>query len=101
MLGCIPVRWQDVGFTILAFVHYFQYNQRLSIAYFDGMICTGNLGNLLLIIIPAICEEEDNPFGDSDCSTNGEAYASLSLAVLYMILIPKFPKFFIMNACLI
>ncbi|KAL6346037.1 hypothetical protein AAG906_025317 [Vitis piasezkii] len=46
-----------------------------------GCCSAGNLGNLLLIIIPAICEEEDNPFGDSDCSTNGEAYASLSLAI--------------------
>ncbi|XP_004231634.2 protein PIN-LIKES 3-like [Solanum lycopersicum] len=42
----------------------------------------GNLGNLLLIIIPAVCEEKNSPFGDSiTCSTNGKAYASLSMAV--------------------
>ncbi|CAN4123748.1 unnamed protein product [Withania somnifera] len=42
----------------------------------------GNLGNLLLIIIPAVCEENTSPFGDSvTCSTNGKAYASLSMAV--------------------
>ncbi|PHT54848.1 hypothetical protein CQW23_03334 [Capsicum baccatum] len=42
----------------------------------------GNLGNLLLIIIPAVCEEKNSPFGDSiTCSTNGKAYASLSMAI--------------------
>nr|XP_027076219.1 protein PIN-LIKES 3-like isoform X1 [Coffea arabica]XP_027076220.1 protein PIN-LIKES 3-like isoform X1 [Coffea arabica]XP_027076221.1 protein PIN-LIKES 3-like isoform X1 [Coffea arabica]XP_027076222.1 protein PIN-LIKES 3-like isoform X1 [Coffea arabica]XP_027076223.1 protein PIN-LIKES 3-like isoform X1 [Coffea arabica] len=47
-----------------------------------GCCAAGNLGNLLLIIIPAVCEENDSPFGDSStCSTNGEAYASLSMAI--------------------
>ncbi|CAH9106001.1 unnamed protein product [Cuscuta europaea] len=42
----------------------------------------GNLGNMLLIIIPAVCEEKNSPFGDpSTCSTNGKAYASLSMAI--------------------
>nr|GMC63970.1 protein PIN-LIKES 3-like [Ipomoea batatas] len=42
----------------------------------------GNLGNLLLIIIPEVCEEKNSPFGDSTtCSTNGKAYASLSMAI--------------------
>ncbi|XVF41377.1 hypothetical protein PTKIN_Ptkin01aG0275500 [Pterospermum kingtungense] len=41
-----------------------------------------NLGNMLLIILPAICEETNSPFGDSStCSAYGEAYASLSLAI--------------------
>ncbi|XWS56825.1 hypothetical protein CRYUN_Cryun09bG0118900 [Craigia yunnanensis] len=41
-----------------------------------------NLGNMLLIILPAICEETNSPFGDaSTCSAYGEAYASLSLAI--------------------
>lgn len=46
-------------------------------------ICSsGNLGNLLLIIIPAICEEDGNPFGDkSTCSTIGSSYASYSMAL--------------------
>lgn len=46
-------------------------------------ICSsGNLGNLLLIIIPAICEEDGNPFGDkSTCSTIGLSYASYSMAL--------------------
>lgn len=47
-----------------------------------GQLWTGNLGNLLLIIVPAVCDETNSPFGDSStCSTNGEAYASLSMAV--------------------
>ncbi|EOY17535.1 Uncharacterized protein TCM_042347 [Theobroma cacao] len=42
-----------------------------------------NLGNMLLIILPAICEETNSPFGDSStCAAYGEAYASLSLAIL-------------------
>ncbi|XP_022744893.1 protein PIN-LIKES 3-like [Durio zibethinus] len=41
-----------------------------------------NLGNMLLIILPAICEQSSSPFGDSStCSAYGEAYASLSLAI--------------------
>ncbi|EOY18974.1 Auxin efflux carrier family protein, putative [Theobroma cacao] len=47
-----------------------------------GCCSAGNRGNLLLIMIPAICEESNNPFGDSSvCSTHAEAYASLSMAV--------------------
>ncbi|CAA0817195.1 Auxin efflux carrier family protein [Striga hermonthica] len=43
---------------------------------------TGNLGNLPLIIIPAVCKERASPFGDPDvCRTNGMGYASLSMAI--------------------
>ncbi|CAK9147672.1 unnamed protein product [Ilex paraguariensis] len=43
---------------------------------------TGNLGNLPLIIIPAICREEASPFGAPDiCHAYGMSYASLSMAV--------------------
>ncbi|PPS08660.1 hypothetical protein GOBAR_AA11992 [Gossypium barbadense] len=52
--------------------------------------CTSaaNLGNMLLIILPALCEEKNNPFGGvaSTCSANGKAYASLSLAEGIMIM---------------
>ncbi|KAJ8465997.1 hypothetical protein OPV22_028549 [Ensete ventricosum] len=42
----------------------------------------GNLGNLLLIIIPAICEENGNPFGDQNiCSSRGLSYVSFSMAL--------------------
>ncbi|KAK8643312.1 hypothetical protein V6N13_012615 [Hibiscus sabdariffa] len=47
-----------------------------------GCCSAGNLGNLPLILVPAVCEEPNNPFGDSStCSSNAGAYASLSLAV--------------------
>ncbi|KAK9109528.1 hypothetical protein Sjap_017588 [Stephania japonica] len=54
--------------------------------HLDGLIiatCSaGNLGNLLLIIIPAICNEDGSPFGDhSVCSTVGLSYASFSMAL--------------------
>ncbi|CAI9110417.1 OLC1v1010428C1 [Oldenlandia corymbosa var. corymbosa] len=49
------------------------------------LICccaTGNIGSLPMIILPAICNETNSPFGDSStCSTNGQAYASLSTAL--------------------
>ncbi|KAF8405575.1 hypothetical protein HHK36_010482 [Tetracentron sinense] len=42
----------------------------------------GNLGNLLLIIVPAICDEDGSPFGDeSTCSSVGLSYASFSMAL--------------------
>lgn len=47
-----------------------------------GCCAAGNLGNLLLIIIPAVCKERGSPFGDpSVCHTYGMAYASLSMAI--------------------
>ncbi|XP_071735353.1 protein PIN-LIKES 3-like isoform X2 [Rutidosis leptorrhynchoides] len=47
-----------------------------------GACSAGNLGNMLLIIVPAVCKEKGTPFGDSDvCSEFGTAYASLSMAI--------------------
>ncbi|OMO86957.1 Auxin efflux carrier [Corchorus capsularis] len=47
-----------------------------------GCCSAGNLGNLPLIIVPAVCKESNSPFGDSStCSANANAYASLSMAV--------------------
>ncbi|XP_077215865.1 protein PIN-LIKES 1-like isoform X1 [Tasmannia lanceolata] len=47
-----------------------------------GCCAAGNLGNMLLIIIPAICKEKGSPFGDPDvCHTYGMAYVSLSMAI--------------------
>ncbi|KAL5557655.1 hypothetical protein UlMin_033866 [Ulmus minor] len=46
-----------------------------------GCSAAGNLGNMLLIIVPALCKEKGSPFGDPDvCHTYGLAYASLSMA---------------------
>lgn len=54
--------------------------------HIEGLIvaCSsaGNLGNLMLIIIPAICNEQENPFGDpSTCNARALSYASLSMAL--------------------
>ncbi|TYI29501.1 hypothetical protein ES332_A05G320300v1 [Gossypium tomentosum] len=47
-----------------------------------GCCSAGNLGNLPLIMVPAVCEEANNPFGDpSVCSLLARPYASLSLAM--------------------
>ncbi|KAK1400283.1 Auxin efflux carrier [Heracleum sosnowskyi] len=47
-----------------------------------GCCAAGNLGNILIIIVPAVCKEKGSPFGDpSVCSTYGMAYTSLSLAL--------------------
>ncbi|GJW61511.1 PIN-LIKES 3-like protein [Tanacetum coccineum] len=47
-----------------------------------GSCAAGNLGNLLLIIIPAVCEESNSPFGDKlTCSSNGQGLVSLSMAI--------------------
>ncbi|KAG4148529.1 hypothetical protein ERO13_D05G291000v2 [Gossypium hirsutum] len=47
-----------------------------------GCCSAGNLGNLPLIMVPAVCEEPNNPFGDpSVCSLLARPYASLSLAM--------------------
>ncbi|XP_022132393.1 protein PIN-LIKES 3-like [Momordica charantia] len=46
-----------------------------------GCCSAGNLGNIFLIIIPAVCKEKGTPFEASeDCTTYGMAYASLSMA---------------------
>lgn len=54
--------------------------------HLEGLIiatCSaGNLGNLMLIIIPAVCNEDGSPFGDRNvCSTVGLSYASFSMAL--------------------
>ncbi|XP_057421851.1 protein PIN-LIKES 3-like isoform X1 [Lotus japonicus] len=47
-----------------------------------GCCSAGNLGNLPIIIIPAICKDKDSPFGEPDiCYQYGMAYVSLSMAV--------------------
>ncbi|KAK9129203.1 hypothetical protein Sjap_009690 [Stephania japonica] len=54
--------------------------------YLEGLViasCSaGNLGNLLLIIVPAMCDEEGSPFGErSVCRSVGLSYASFSMAL--------------------
>ncbi|VAI20947.1 unnamed protein product [Triticum turgidum subsp. durum] len=55
--------------------------------HFRGLImafCSaGNLGNLLLIVVPAVCDEDGNPFGSdrNQCRSRGLSYSSLSMAL--------------------
>ncbi|KAK9678666.1 hypothetical protein RND81_11G226100 [Saponaria officinalis] len=55
--------------------------------HLEGLIIascsSANLGNLVLIIVPAICHEDGSPFGsDHDaCSLVGLSYASFSMAL--------------------
>ncbi|KAH7653584.1 Membrane transport protein [Dioscorea alata] len=54
--------------------------------HFEGLIISncaaGNLGNLLLIIIPAVCNEKASPFGDQQvCRDNSLAYVAMSMAL--------------------
>ncbi|XP_066394570.1 protein PIN-LIKES 3-like isoform X1 [Miscanthus floridulus] len=47
-----------------------------------GCCSAGNLGNIFLIIIPALCQEKGSPFGAADvCQDIGLAYSSLSMAI--------------------
>ncbi|XP_074308677.1 protein PIN-LIKES 3-like [Silene latifolia] len=47
-----------------------------------GACSAGNLGNLPIIIVPALCTESGSPFGAADeCKSYGLAYASLSMAL--------------------
>ncbi|KAK9948227.1 hypothetical protein M0R45_003813 [Rubus argutus] len=54
--------------------------------YQEGLVIatcsSANLGNLLLILVPAICHEAGNPFGDHEvCSSVGLSYVSFSMAL--------------------
>ncbi|KDP43785.1 hypothetical protein JCGZ_22412 [Jatropha curcas] len=42
---------------------------------------SGNLGNLLLIVIPAICNEDGSPFDRDTCRSVGLSYASFYMAL--------------------
>ncbi|KAI3798773.1 hypothetical protein L1987_34052 [Smallanthus sonchifolius] len=47
-----------------------------------AMCSTGNLGNILLIIVPAICTQSGSPFGEhSICQSKGLSYSSFSMAL--------------------
>lgn len=62
-----------IGFTVASIV-------RPPYPYFKFMIIQigiGNIGNVPLVLIAALCRGESNPFGDTDaCSTQGTAYIS-------------------------
>ncbi|KAH9771905.1 protein PIN-LIKES 3 [Citrus sinensis] len=39
-----------------------------------GCCSAGNMGNLLLIIVPAVCEESNSPFGDTSVCSNSRIH---------------------------
>lgn len=54
--------------------------------HLEGLVIShcsaGNLGNLLLIIIPAVCNEEGSPFGDQQvCRDTSLSYIAMSMAL--------------------
>ncbi|CAA7391217.1 unnamed protein product [Spirodela intermedia] len=47
-----------------------------------AMCSAGNLGNLMLIVVPAICNESRSPFGETAiCRSRGLSYSSFSMAL--------------------
>ncbi|KAI4327861.1 hypothetical protein L6164_020273 [Bauhinia variegata] len=47
-----------------------------------GACSSGNLGNLPIVIIPAICDEKGGPFGEHDaCRKTALSYASFSMSL--------------------
>lgn len=45
---------------------------------------SGNMGNLPIVIIPAICNEKGGPFGElDDCRKRALSYSFCSLAVMH------------------
>ncbi|KMZ61959.1 hypothetical protein ZOSMA_49G00280 [Zostera marina] len=46
-------------------------------------VCSaGNLGNLMIVIVPAVCDESDGPFGNPiTCRPLATSYASFSMAI--------------------
>ncbi|CAI0434747.1 unnamed protein product [Linum tenue] len=47
-----------------------------------GCTAAGNLGNMFMVMIPAICKEKASPFGSPEvCQSYGLAYSSVSMAL--------------------
>ncbi|CAL1355253.1 unnamed protein product [Linum trigynum] len=47
-----------------------------------GCTAAGNLGNMFMVMIPAICKEKGSPFGSPEvCQSYGLAYVSVSMAL--------------------
>lgn len=66
-----------VGCTIGAIVVHIVRPPREFTKFTIVMIGIGNIGNIPLVLIAAVCQDENNPFGDSNsCSEQGVAYIS-------------------------
>lgn len=45
--------------------------------FFPFLCYAGNIGNVPLVLIAALCRDPSNPFGDSEiCARDGNAYIS-------------------------
>ena len=54
-----------------------EYTIYASLLQFYVLLLVGNIGNVPLVLIAALCRDDSNPFGDSEkCSTDGIAYIS-------------------------
>ncbi|WCJ32843.1 Auxin efflux carrier family protein [Euphorbia peplus] len=78
----------NIGFTFLigGILGWILVKIMKPLPHLEGLVIatcsTGNLGNLLLIIVPAICNEAGSPFGDREaCRTIGLSYSSFSMAL--------------------
>ena len=59
----------------------------LGSVFLCSFIYTGNIGNVPLVLIAALCRDKSNPFGDSvKCAQDGNAYISFGQWVSYAIL---------------
>ncbi|KAF9686565.1 hypothetical protein SADUNF_Sadunf02G0002400 [Salix dunnii] len=76
IVGCCAAAYEFSLFrTIL-------YNLDINQCSSSLMNLPGNLGDMFLIMIPAICKEKGSPFGSPDiCETFGLGYVSLSMAI--------------------
>lgn len=77
-IGIIFLTGSILGWVVMKILKPEQQLEGLIISSCSG----GNLGTLILIIIPAICSEDENPFGEtSECNARGLSYASFSMAL--------------------
>lgn len=71
---CYPYR-NRYHFSVLKISFIFIYH--LFIQYQSRFFFAGNIGNIPLVLIAALCRDPSNPFGDSDkCNQDGNAYIS-------------------------
>ncbi|URD93195.1 Membrane transport protein [Musa troglodytarum] len=80
--GSVKGKADDMGLLRLFVTASVPVMKVLLVTGVGSFLATGNLGNMLLIIVPAICKERGSPFGAPDvCTTYGLAYSSLSMAI--------------------
>jgi hypothetical protein len=94
--------------------HWMQHDMRCCVSVFHHMLFyfypvlnhiianlfTGNIGNVPLVLIGALCRDQNNPFGDSlKCSTDGTAYISFGQWVSSRYLVDPYILFELIISC--